>query len=277
MRRWRALRAPRGDGRRTARRSAPPTPDSPARRPPEWRPRPPAPRGARGGPLRRGPRAHRAPPPPGRCSRRARRWSRRSRSPGRPSAAAARTARLIPSTTSGSIGSAHASHPTCSAWATSISELVSRIAPARGGEPTGTISSPVGMTATRGRRRTSSSVWPAAAAAATSTGRSRCPWGSRQLARADVLPDRPHVLVRRDRGHDLGVVAHHVHVLAHHHGVVPVGHRVAGVDHDMAVSSSGRGGWSGSRPRCRARGRRFRPSPQRRPPVRSASPTRGRR
>ena len=45
--------------------------------------------------------------------------------------------------------------------------------------PIGRISSPVGITATTGRRRTTSSVRPAAPQAATSTARSRCPWGNR--------------------------------------------------------------------------------------------------
>ncbi len=72
----------------------------------------------------------------------------------------------------------HASHPAASAWATSMSEFVSRMTPGAGSVPTGRISSPVGSTATTGRRRTTTSTAPAAAAAATSTARSRCPSGS---------------------------------------------------------------------------------------------------
>ena len=94
-------------------------------------------------------------------------------------------------TTSGWIGVAHASHPASWACATSISELVSRISPSCGGDPTGTISSPVGITATRGFRRTCSSVAPAAAAAATSTGRSRCPSGSSSTASDAKLVGEP--------------------------------------------------------------------------------------
>ena len=54
-----------------------------------------------------------------------------------------------------------------------------------------------------------------------------------QLTRADVLADRPDVLVRGNGGAQFGaagVVI--VDMLAHDHGVVPVGHRVAGV-HDV--------------------------------------------
>ena len=58
-----------------------------------------------------------------------------------------------------------------------------------------------------------------------------------QLARADVLPDRAHVLVRRHSGEDHGVRAlagvpgDVVHLLSHHDGVEPRGHGVARVDH----------------------------------------------
>ena len=51
-----------------------------------------------------------------------------------------------------------------------------------------------------------------------------------ELGRADVLADRADVLVRRDRGPDLGAVGEPVHVLAHDHRVVSGRHRVAGVD-----------------------------------------------
>ena len=70
----------------------------------------------------------------------------------------------------------------------------------------------------RGGRRTS--MAPAAAAAATSTARRRWPVGQQQLGGADVLADRAHVLVGRDRRAQLGarrVVV--VDVLAHDHGV----------------------------------------------------------
>ena len=61
------------------------------------------------------------------------------------------------------------------------------------------------------------------------------PLRKQQLAGTDVLADRAHVLVRRDRGHDLGGHALVVDVLPHHHGVEPVGDRVPGVHHDVLV------------------------------------------
>ena len=71
-----------------------------------------------------------------------------------------------------------ASQPASRAWPASISELVSSSSPRSSSEPIGRISSPVGRIATTGRRWTRTSVAPAAAAAAASTGRSRCPAGS---------------------------------------------------------------------------------------------------
>ena len=53
------------------------------------------------------------------------------------------------------------------------SELNSTMSPGFSALPTGTSSLPVGMTATRGRRRTASASKPAAAHAPRSTGRSR--------------------------------------------------------------------------------------------------------
>ena len=54
--------------------------------------------------------------------------------------------------------------------------------------------------------------------------------GQQQLGRADVLPDRAHVLPRRRRGAHLGHAAGPVQLLAHHDRVEALGQRVAGVD-----------------------------------------------
>ena len=116
---------------------------------------------------------------PGLCSRRVRRSSPRSGSPGRPRRRPRGALLAIRSGSSQTISVTRASHPISRAWAASINELVSRISPGAGSAPIGRISSPVGTTTTSGRRRTISSVAPAAAQAATSTGRSRCPSGSR--------------------------------------------------------------------------------------------------
>ncbi len=56
------------------------------------------------------------------------------------------------------------------------------------------------------------------------------PLRQQQLGGADVLADRPDVLVGRDGGAQLGPVAGAVDVLAHDHRVVAGGQRVAGVD-----------------------------------------------
>jgi hypothetical protein len=61
------------------------------------------------------------------------------------------------------------------------------------------------------------------------------PLREQQLAGTDVLADRAHVLVRRDRGHDLGCRTLVVDLLSHHHGVESVGDRITGVDHDVPV------------------------------------------
>jgi hypothetical protein len=68
--------------------------------------------------------------------------------------------------------------PVSRACAASISEFVSTSSPGPGSAPSGRTSSPVGMTTTWGARRTRSAVWPAAPAAARSTGRRRWPSGS---------------------------------------------------------------------------------------------------
>ena len=71
---------------------------------------------------------------------------------------------------------------------------------------------------------------PDAAAAATSTGAQPVAGGQQQLGGADVLADRAHVLVGRDRRAQLGASVDVVHVLAHDHSVKSVGQGVAGVD-----------------------------------------------
>ena len=138
---------------------------------------------ARAGRPRRGRQARRAARRRRRCGRRARRSTPRRRSRGR--RARRRRARRPRSRRDrrGRSRSATPSHPTASACATSMSELVSRITPGAGSVPTGRISSPVGSTATTGARWTSTSMAPAAAAAATSTARRRCPVGQQQLGR----------------------------------------------------------------------------------------------
>ena len=52
-----------------------------------------------------------------------------------------------------------------------------------------------------------------------------------ELIGDDVLADRPHVLVGRDLGPELGASIREPDVLAHHHGVESVGERIPGVDH----------------------------------------------
>ena len=103
-------------------------------------------------------------------------------------AAAVRTAAAISSGMSGATSKRCASHPIASAWAASITEFVSGSWPSPSSEPTGRISSPVGITVTTGRRLTTSSVAPAAPAAATSTGRSRWPAGSSSSAALTSSP-----------------------------------------------------------------------------------------
>ena len=103
-------------------------------------------------------------------------------------AAAVRTAATICSGTSGATSKRWASQPAASACAASITEFVSGSSPSPSSEPTGRSSSPVGITVTTGRRRTTSSVAPAAPAAATSTGRSRWPAGSSSSAALTSSP-----------------------------------------------------------------------------------------
>ena len=88
----------------------------------------------------------------------------------------------------------------------------------------------MGITVTTGRRRTTSSVAPAAPAAATSTRAQPVACGEQQLRRAHVLADRPHVLERRGGGLQLDPSLDLVHVLAHDDGVEVAGNRVARVD-----------------------------------------------
>jgi len=81
--------------------------------------------------------------------------------------------------------------PHCTVRAASIREFVSVNSPGPSTEPTGRISSPVGMMATMGCRATGSAAWPPAAAALRSAGVSRRPaamssspaWKSSPLAR----------------------------------------------------------------------------------------------
>ena len=127
------------------------------------------------------------------------------------------------------------------AWAASISEFVSISSPGASSEPTGRISSPVGRIATTGGRRTTISIAPAAAAAATSTARSRCAGGQEEFGGADVLADRAHVLVGRDRRAQLGLPVDVVDVLAHHDRVGIAWERVAGV-HDRERSAGNSSG-----------------------------------
>ena len=65
-------------------------------------------------------------------------------------AAAARTAAAISAGTSGTTSKRCASHPAASAWAASITELVSGSWPSPSSDPTGRSSSPVGITVTTG-------------------------------------------------------------------------------------------------------------------------------
>ncbi len=69
------------------------------------------------------------------------------------------------------------SPPQVSTWAARTRELYSMISPGRGWLPGGTSSVPVGRMATRGFRRTRTSLYPHPAIAPRSTGRSRCPAG----------------------------------------------------------------------------------------------------
>ncbi len=103
-------------------------------------------------------------------------------------AAASWTARAIRLGWSGTTSVTVTSAPSSRACSASINELVSGISPGPSGVPTGRISSPVGSTVTRGDRRTTTSVTPAAAAAARSTGRSRCPAGSSSSVAATSSP-----------------------------------------------------------------------------------------
>ena len=88
------------------------------------------------------------------------------------------TAARIPASESAWMAYGVASAPHSVAVAASMVELKSMMAPGAGVVPTGTSSLPVGMIATRGRRRTSTSWWPAAAIAPRSIGRRRCPAGA---------------------------------------------------------------------------------------------------
>ena len=246
-----------------------------ARRPRRARP------GGRAGPPRRGPRAC---PSRSTTARRvvvapgARPGDRRSR--GRRASRRRARRRAIASGSSGTISLRHAvaARPPRPA-PTSMSELVSRITPGRriACRPGGSRRRS-GSTATTGRRRTSTSTAPAAAAAATSTGRSRWPVGQQQLGGADVLADRAHVLVGRDRGAQLGAPAVVVvDVLAHDDGVEAVGQRIAGVERRRRRRARAAPACSRSRRRSPRRARRCRPSPTRRTTARSASPTPARR
>ncbi len=69
------------------------------------------------------------------------------------------------------IGRCRASAPHSTAMAESMAELKSMIMPRSSGLPGSTSSEPVGMTATRGRFRTITELWPLASRAAMSTGR----------------------------------------------------------------------------------------------------------
>jgi hypothetical protein len=104
------------------------------------------------------------------------------------SAAAAVTTSAMRSGTSGSMGRQRASQPASRAWVASISEFVSVISPAVVAVPMGRTSSPVGRMVTMGRRRTTRCVAPAAAAAARSGARSRCPSGSSSSAALTSSP-----------------------------------------------------------------------------------------
>ena len=152
-----------------------------------------------------------------------------------------------------------------------MSEFVSGISPAGRRPPERRDLVARWGSATTGRRRTMQLGAPAAAAAATSTGRSRWPSGSSSSLGADILADRTHVLVGRRRRAQPASAPSRMHVLAHHHRVEPVRHRVAGVDHLVVAGcepqrcgGGGAGGVPGA-PRCR-------PWPRRRRPARNDSP-----
>ena len=87
------------------------------------------------------------------------------------SRAAVATASAISAGSSATMGLRSGSPPHSVTCPASISELYSTMSPLPGAAVGGTSSLPVGMIATRGRRRTGSEVTPPAAAAPTSSGR----------------------------------------------------------------------------------------------------------
>ena len=91
--------------------------------------------------------------------------------------AARRISAVIASGSSGCTSLTRGRAPASPARAASRRELLSVTSPGPSADPTGRISSPVGMIATTGRRATSSVSCPAAAAPARSAGRRRWPAG----------------------------------------------------------------------------------------------------
>ena len=134
------------------------------------------------------------------CGRRARRSSRRRRSTRSAVSAAAAHGRGDPLRVVRDDLRAHAPRsPAASACAASMSEFVSRMTPGAASVPTGRISSPVGSTATTRAAADEHVHGPGGRGRGDVDGAQPVTLGQQQLAGADVLPDRAHVLVRRDR------------------------------------------------------------------------------
>lgn len=119
--------------------------------------------------------------------------------------------------------------PVCATREASRRELLSVISPGPSADPTGRISSPVGMIAVTGCRVTFSVACPAVAAAARPAARSRWPAGSSWLAGKSSPPAR--TFSPRRRAGDLGAaVGAELDPLAFHHRVQACRHQIAGID-----------------------------------------------
>ena len=112
-------------------------------------------------------------------------------------AAAAVTTSAMRSGTSGSMGRQRASQPASRAWVASISELVSMISPARGGRADRPDLVPGGQDGDH-RAAPDDEVGRARGGRGGQVrGAQPVPLGEQQFGRADVLADRPDMLVGR--------------------------------------------------------------------------------
>ena len=164
-------------------------------------------------------------------------WSSRptldpARTSTRSATAAARlTAAAIAVGSSGCTSLTAVQAPAWAARAASMTELLSTMSPRPSGVPTGRTSSPVGTIATTGCLVTSRVVWPAAAAAARSAGRSRRPAGTSRAPTAKSSPRVRTFSPRRAGAVTTALPSDRISgLLPGHHGVRPGGYRVSGID-----------------------------------------------